>query len=117
MASQGTNPTTPMVLLSRALLAALNLLDAEFPDVDSLLIYDKVAEARVAARNQLPNVEAYRRVIEQHARVSIVAAIATPCGAVEPSAPELVSTGNRGPGRPVRRVRPAAGRARRPWRG
>jgi hypothetical protein len=56
---------------SRALLAAVDQLALEFPEVPLAEIYVRVGEARVAAARRLPNVSAYRDALERVARAQL----------------------------------------------
>jgi hypothetical protein len=46
----------------------MDRLEAEFPGLSWLVVYKAVAAARVDAARLLPDVPAYRLVLEQHAR-------------------------------------------------
>jgi hypothetical protein len=50
------------------MLAVVDSLAAQFPDVPLSEVYVKVGDARVAAARRLPNVLAYRDVLEHEAR-------------------------------------------------
>jgi hypothetical protein len=63
------------VLISRALFAARENLEAEFPNVGPIMIYDKVGEVRIAARKHLPDIQHYGDAIELQARCLFTAAI------------------------------------------
>jgi hypothetical protein len=49
----------------------MDRLEADFPALSWLAIYKAVAAARVEAAQQLPDVEAYRIALEQHARETL----------------------------------------------
>jgi hypothetical protein len=57
--------------VSRALLAVVDKLASEFPDRPLAEVYVKVGEARVIAARRLPNVLAYRDVLEREARIRL----------------------------------------------
>jgi hypothetical protein len=57
--------------ISAALLAAVDVLSAEFPEVPSAVIYEKVGEARGLAARYLPDVLAYQHEIERDARLRL----------------------------------------------
>jgi hypothetical protein len=57
--------------VSSALLNAADTLVVEFPHVPHAVIYEKVGEARAIAARTLPNVEAYRAVLEREARLAL----------------------------------------------
>jgi hypothetical protein len=57
--------------VSRALLAVVDQLASEFPELPLAEVYVKVGEARVIAARRLPNVLAYRDVLEREARVRL----------------------------------------------
>jgi hypothetical protein len=54
--------------VSRALLATVDLLAAEFPELPLSVVYVAVGQARGAAAKRLPNMLAYRDVLEHEAR-------------------------------------------------
>jgi hypothetical protein len=57
--------------VSRALLESVDQMSAEFPSVPLVVIYARVGEARVEAAKQLPNVSAYREVLEEKVRLEL----------------------------------------------
>jgi hypothetical protein len=57
--------------VSRALLAAVDQLATEFPAIALPVIYERVGDARVIAARRLPNVAAYRDVLECEARARL----------------------------------------------
>jgi hypothetical protein len=54
---------------SATLLAAVDALGSEFPDVPSAVIYEKVGQALSLSARYLPELGAYRREIEAQARL------------------------------------------------
>ena len=69
MAAQSTSVSR--MDASRVLLATVDLLAREFPDVPLPTIYEKVGEARESAAHHLPDVDAYGLAIERAARVQL----------------------------------------------
>jgi hypothetical protein len=57
--------------VSTALLSAADTIAAEFPHIPHSVVYEKVGEARAIAARQLPNVAAYRQVLEREARIAL----------------------------------------------
>ena len=70
MASQPIHRAS-LAQISAALLAAVDTLIAEFPEVPSAVVYEKVGEARGLAARRLPNLNAYQRAIEHEARLRL----------------------------------------------
>jgi hypothetical protein len=56
---------------SVALLDAVDVLVAEFPEVPSSIVYEKVGEARSLAARYLPDLTRYRQAIEEGARLRL----------------------------------------------
>jgi hypothetical protein len=57
--------------VSTALLSAADAIAAEFPHVPHSVVYEKVGDARAIAARRLPNVAAYRQVLEREARLAL----------------------------------------------
>ena len=70
MASRATDLYT-RAQVSTALLNAADTIAAEFPHVPHAVIYEKVGDARAIAARRLPNVAAYREVLEREARLAL----------------------------------------------
>jgi hypothetical protein len=70
MTSQSAHRTN-LARVSAALLAAVDVLSAEFPEVPSAVIYEKVGEARGIAARHLPDLVAYQHEIEREARLRL----------------------------------------------
>ncbi|HTW20114.1 MAG TPA: hypothetical protein VME70_07890 [Mycobacteriales bacterium] len=68
MASSQLTHRTALAQVSRALLAAVDTLLAEFPEVPSAIVYEKIGEARGTAAGHLPDLAAYQHAIETEAR-------------------------------------------------
>jgi hypothetical protein len=68
MASQLDQPPN-VARTSAALLAAVDTLISEFPEVPTAVIYEMVGEARGLADRYLPDLDAYQHVIEREARL------------------------------------------------
>jgi hypothetical protein len=60
-----------LLRVSKALLESVDQLALDFPDVPLVVIYARVGEARVEAARQLPDVSAYRAVLEQRVRADL----------------------------------------------
>jgi hypothetical protein len=60
--------SSPVSQASRALLAVVDTLMAEFPEVPLSVVYEHVGEARAVAASRLPDVEGYREALEREAR-------------------------------------------------
>jgi hypothetical protein len=56
---------------SRALLAVVDRLKAEFPEVPLSVVHAQVGEARAVAARCLPDVEKYREALEGDARIRL----------------------------------------------
>jgi hypothetical protein len=71
-----------MVVVNRALHDIIDRLQSQFPEVALLAIYEQVADVRALATRHLPNVAAFRDVVEQQAREHLcaVAGGASPVG-------------------------------------
>lgn len=61
-------PLAALPRTNRAQVRVMDRLEAEFPGLSWLVVYKAVAAARVDAARLLPDVPAYRLVLEQHAR-------------------------------------------------
>jgi hypothetical protein len=70
MASRATDLYTRSQV-STALLSAADTIAAEFPHIPHAVVYEKVGDARAIAARQLPNVSAYRQVLEREARIAL----------------------------------------------
>jgi hypothetical protein len=66
MAAQ--SPSVSRLDVSRVLLATVDRLSSEFPDVAPHTVYEKVGAAREIAERRLPDLEGYTRALEHEAR-------------------------------------------------
>jgi hypothetical protein len=63
--------TSPVSQASRALLAVVDRLTAEFPEVPLSVVYEQVGEAREVAARYLPDVTMYQDALEREARTRL----------------------------------------------
>jgi hypothetical protein len=66
MAAQ--SPSVSRLDVSRVLLATVDRLAREFPDVAPHVVYEKVGAAREVAERRLPDLDAYAHALEREAR-------------------------------------------------
>jgi hypothetical protein len=73
------------------LLSAADTIAAEFPHLPHSVVYEKVGDARAIAARQLPNVAAYRQVLEREARIALAGYGSGPRGEMSPGTSGLTS--------------------------